>query len=162
MGSFNSLIFLWCCSSFTIRLKERLKQLIWDTLYFNSGWQVFFNIFNSIPIFIALLLLFYYIKNKAGIAFSLSAIIHAVIDLLLHREDAHAHFFPFTDWIFMSPFSYWDPAHGGMFFSIFEMVLSVGIVIYVWKYFKKWWSKTLLVLAAGSLVLMNFMWFILF
>jgi hypothetical protein len=53
-------------------------------------------------------------------------LLHTFADLLLHREDAHRHFFPFADWRFLSPVSYWDPNHYGQFAGVVE-ALAVGI-----------------------------------
>ena len=58
-------------------------------------------------------------------AFFLSMGIHCVCDLLVHREDAHRHFFPLSDFRFVSPVSYWDPRHHGDVFA----VLEIGFVV---------------------------------
>jgi len=35
------------------------------------------------------------------------------------------HFFPFSDYQFISPISYWDPAHFGLWISALEVALMV-------------------------------------
>ena len=52
--------------------------------------------------------------------------VHCVTDLLVHREDAHAHFFPLSSWRFVSPVSYWDPRHYGAVVGLVELVLVFG------------------------------------
>ena len=108
---------------------------IWSERYFDPGWQVVFDIPSSIPLLVlALGILLVLIGRRstagrtppAGVAaaprparltawalFVASMILHALGDLPLHREDAHRHFFPFSDWRFTSPVSYWDPDHYG-------------------------------------------------
>ncbi len=51
-------------------------------------------------------------------AFSGSALLHSVIDFLCHRNDAHMHLWPLTQWRFRSPVSYWDPNHFGNWFGL--------------------------------------------
>jgi len=101
------------------------ERVIWGQLYFEPSWQAFFDAFNSLPL-IALAALFAWRAGAtAALAFLASMALHCLADLPLHREDAHAHFWPLTSWRFLSPVSYWDPRHGGFLFLGFELVLLV-------------------------------------
>ena len=51
--------------------------------------------------------------------------LHAFGDLPVHHDDGHCHFFPFSEWRFASPVSYWDPHHYGNWFGLLE----IGAVI---------------------------------
>ena len=51
----------------------------------------------------------------------------------MHREDAHGHFFPLTDWRFVSPVSYWDPAHLGALGAAIEWVLLAAVSVVTWR-----------------------------
>jgi hypothetical protein len=62
-------------------------------------------------------------------AFSGSALLHAAIDFLVHRDDAHMQFWPLSEWRFRSPISYWDPAHGGHWFGLFEAALGTVLIV---------------------------------
>jgi hypothetical protein len=59
-------------------------------------------------------------------------LLHVFGDLPLHHDDAHRHFFPFLDWRFRSPVSYWDPAHRGAWASLveFTVVLAAALRMY--------------------------------
>lgn len=108
-------------------LVERLgrgapERLIWSELYFDPGWQGFFDVFNSVPLFALLALVAWRLGSSAALAFFAAAALHCLTDLPLHREDAHAHFLPFSDWRFVSPVSYWDPRHGGRLFVALELL----------------------------------------
>jgi len=35
--------------------------------------------------------------------------LHALFDFPLHHDDGHRHFWPFSEFRFDSPVSYWDP-----------------------------------------------------
>lgn len=88
-------------------------SVIWSSSYFDPGWQGFFDVFNSIPI--ALLGLAIASSRRAWPAIYLCAglLLHFAMDLPLHHDDAHGHFYPLSTWRFESPISYWDPAHYG-------------------------------------------------
>ena len=57
--------------------------------------------------------------------FFASMLSHTFADLLLHREDAHQHFFPFADGCFLSPVSYRGPNYYRQFAGVVE-ALAVG------------------------------------
>lgn len=76
--------------------------------------------------------------------FSASGLIHTLIDFLCHREDAHMSFWPLTRWKFMSPVSYWDAAHHGAIFSVFEAVLGLLLAILVARRFANRWTRVAL------------------
>ena len=122
---------------FGFYLYERLyagqpEQLIWSVLYFDPAWQNFFDLFNSLPLVAVGLALAIYQKSGPARAFFLSMALHIAADLPVHREDAHAHFFPLTNWHFNSPLSYWDPAHFGMIVGGLEfMGVVVGSVLLI-------------------------------
>ena len=122
---------------FGFYLYERLylgqaEQIIWSTLYFDPAWQDFFDLFNSLPLVAAGIAFAVYRKSGPALAFFLSMALHIAADLPVHREDAHAHFFPFSDWHFNSPLSYWDPAHFGVIVGGLEFLgVLIGSVILI-------------------------------
>ena len=89
------------------------EHAIWSTLYFDPGWQLFFDIFNSIPLMLAVMGLSVWRRWRFGWLLAGSALLHLLFDLPLHHDDAHRHLLPLTHWRFVSPVSYWDPAHFG-------------------------------------------------
>lgn len=119
---------------------------IWGSLYFREDWQMLFNFFNSIPIFLVLAGLAYYFSKPRFFVFCVANLLHFAEDFFVHQEDGHAHFFPLSDYKFMSPISYWDSRSFGHYFSIFEAFLILVLSFYVFKYLKTWWGKTLLIL----------------
>ena len=131
---------------------------IWSERYFDPGWQVVFDIPSSIPLLgIALCILLVLIGRRptaghipsAGVAaaprptrltastlFVASMILHALGDLPLHREDAHRHFFPFSDWRFTSPVSYWDPEHYGGYAAAGEVLLVLAVSVFLFRAYR--------------------------
>jgi hypothetical protein len=132
------------------------EETIWRVDYFKSFWQMTFDVFNSIPLI--LLLLFISIRKKWS-ALSLisgSMLLHVLMDFPLHREDAHHHLWPFSDYQFISPVSYWDPEHYGTVFGFFELLLLIGLSIYCFRRYESKWVRLFVVLfiivAVGMLV----------
>ncbi len=103
--------------------------VIWQERYFSEGWQLFVDVFNSLP----LMLVAYGIARFRSWRFlefmALSMLLHASADLLVHNDDAHRHFLPMSSWRLESPVSYWDPKHFGHIFAPIELAsVLVGSV----------------------------------
>lgn len=109
------------------------EKRIWSTLYFDESWQLFFDIFNSIPLAILAMAVCYFGKNRFGLLLSSSCLLHLLCDLPVLYDDAHRHFLPVTNWRFFSPVSYWDPKHFGTVFMSIELMFAVGASVWVWK-----------------------------
>jgi len=108
------------------------EHVIWSQNYYLNSWQNFFDFFNSLPLMGLGLALSVIRKSKAGMLFFFSMILHVCGDFFLHHEDAHRHFFPFSDWKFNSPISYWDPRYHGTVLSLIEItvvILSAAILL---------------------------------
>ncbi len=95
---------------------------IWSIEYYRPLWQNWIDGFNSIPVVALAILLCWRLRRYLALVFFASMLLHLLGDLPLHHNDAHRHFFPFTDWRFASPVSYWDPAFYGRWASLTEFV----------------------------------------
>ena len=112
----------------------RGEHEIWSELYFDEAWQLFFDLFNSIPIALTVLAFAHFKEYRVLKLVALSVLLHLFLDLPLHHDDAHRHFLPVSHWRFESPVSYWDPKHHGLVFSVFELVLALFASIFLaWK-----------------------------
>jgi len=121
------------------------QRIIWNEKYFSPLWQNTVDSFNSFPIFIALLILSIYKKWHLFTAFCLAALLHVATDFPLHNDDAHRHFYPFSDWRFESPISYWDPNFYGHYWSILEIIILLVTSYITWNYISNLYIKILLV-----------------
>lgn len=115
--------------------------LIWTEKYFENSWQNFFDIFNSIPIFFVGLLGSVISKTKWGMYFFSSLLFHTFFDFPLHREEAHRNFFPFSEFRFVSPISYWDQNHYGRVIFSVEVTLSLLIIVYLLLKLPSKWQR---------------------
>lgn len=108
--------------------KLSLEEIFRDA-YFSDFWQEIFAINNSAPVFAVLLVLGLALRIEWLWAFGLAALVHVICDLPLHHDDGHPHFWPLTDWIYVSPVSYWDPNHHGFAAGVVEAGLSVALAV---------------------------------
>jgi hypothetical protein len=108
----------------------RSEYLIWSSDYFQRQWQYGFDLFHSIPLIAAAALIAWRAHKSLWLVFFLSMLLHVAGDLPLHHDDAHAHFLPFSNWRYLSPFSYWDAQYYGRYFAVAEVALVfIGALI---------------------------------
>ena len=89
------------------------EPTIWGELYFRPAWQALFDTVHSIPLVLLALLVASWLRRPGAALLCASMLLHDLCDLPLHTVDAHRHFYPLSDYRFVSPVSYWDPrAHG--------------------------------------------------
>jgi hypothetical protein len=134
-------------------------EALWSVRYYDTQWQIVFDLFNSLPLIgIAAALAYVLGRRRAVWAFA-SMALHAVMDLPLHSDDGHRHFYPLSDFRFDSPVSYWDPAHYGAYAATGEAVAVVVACFVVRDRSRsRWASVPLLAVACGYVALCGAMW----
>jgi hypothetical protein len=137
---------------------------IFDDLYWQNWWQVTNAIGHNVWLWGGLVITGLVMRDRLSASvrsfdnwttislFAGSALFHTAIDFLCHREDAHMSFWPVTRWKFMSPVSYYDPAHYGMWFSLFEATLGVCLMVILFRQFKSSILRGILALAIAMYV----------
>lgn len=125
-----------------ILLRTR-ESVIWGERYFADKWQNFFDVFNSLPLIATLFLLALGIQSRMLALLALSMALHVALDLPLHHDDGHRHFFPFSDWRFASPVSYWDPAHYGSIVASIEAGLVLCGCVWLCVGRTTWFIRTI-------------------
>ncbi|MDJ0688501.1 MAG: hypothetical protein QNJ41_08320 [Xenococcaceae cyanobacterium MO_188.B32] len=99
------------------------EQKIWSEAYYQPVWQNIIALSHSIPLALVGLIMFIYLDWKTGAVLCISMICHCLLDLPVHHDDAHSHFFPLSNYRFISPFSYWDVNHYGKIVAAIELLL---------------------------------------
>lgn len=119
------------------------ESQIWSVEYFRPAWQGFFDLFNSIPLISIALVICWVTKQPLLLVFFASMLLHCFGDLPVHHDDAHRHFYPFSEWRFISPISYWDPRHYGGLVSLVEAmaVLAGSAYLYFQHPATRWWVR---------------------
>jgi hypothetical protein len=105
--------------------------------YWEEPWTTLQSTLNSIPLYVGLLALALVVRLAASqscklyfalvATFALSSLIHVTTDFMLHHDDARSQLLPFSEWVFRSPVSYWDPNYHGRVFAIFEIGLATTL-----------------------------------
>lgn len=129
------------------RLAGHGEHAIWSELYFSPTWQTLTTIGNSAPLYAAVAAAGRLAGRPALAILGLSALAHIALDLPLHAGDAHAHFWPFSDWRFESPVSYWNPRHHGEIFRFVEIALALVLVTLLWRRFAGYGVRALLIVS---------------
>lgn len=128
------------------------EMVIWTEAYHSPGWQVFFDLLNSLPIIALIGFVAWQLGSRWITILSASMALHALCDLPLHNTDAHRHFYPFSDWRFESPISYWDPSHYGLWFAGAEIAMVIIGALWLLRRYQSRWAKSLFALVAISYV----------
>jgi hypothetical protein len=130
------------------------SQQIWSQAYYQPLWQFLVSTFHSIPLALLGVLISHIAKWPVMKICFISMILHSLLDLPVHNNDAHRHFFPFSNYRFISPLSYWDVKHYGHIVAFGEILLVLGSTVYLFLKTKTSYVGT------GLLVVINlFYWF---
>lgn len=152
IGSIIPDAFIYVCWLWLTIIEKQPQQKIWNEIYFDAPMQLTASIFNSIPLYITLALVaYFFVKSKwktLVLCFALAALIHIAFDFPVHNHDAYAHFWPFSNWKFFSPFSYYERDHHAGWVSLIEALIALTSIAILWRRFPKTWIKIVLAILA--------------
>lgn len=121
---------------------------IWDTHYFEPPMQTLVALFNSVPIFAVMAFLGWWQRSKGWgallLAGSVAALLHVALDAPVHGHDAYRHFWPFSDWRFFSPLSYWEAELHARWVSLAELGIVAVSAALLWRRFPALWVRVTL------------------
>lgn len=112
-------------------MQQLPHRIIWREAYYQPFWQEIFAVGNSIPLALVGWGLCYRWRLQWGQVFCASMLLHHALDLPLHHDDAHRHFWPLSQLRVISPVSYWDPDHYGLWGAGLEVGLLLGASAYL-------------------------------
>jgi len=108
-----------------------------------------FDAFHALPLILLGLILARRFGSAWLMPFLLSIILHVFGDLPPHHDDAHAHFFPLSDWHFESPVSYWDTSYYGNIFTPVEAVITIVGSVVLFRRYPSFWTRGLVASVGG-------------
>ena len=130
-------------------------QRVFDELYFSDAWQTVFSIDNSFIVWGIALALAMYFRAKPATALCAAALLHLALDFPLHHDDGRAHFWPLSDWIFESPYSYWDKNHHAGIVAPIEATIAIACGFLIlregWKRWRSLFAVILMLFEAWAL-----------
>lgn len=121
------------------------EQQIWAEAYYHPFWQNCIAWFHSIPVAVVGWAIAYYFRNPTLQLFCLSLLLHSLLDLPVHHDDAHRHFLPFSQYRFISPISYWDTRHYGSIVACIEAGLVLLGTLHCWSFVHSWVGRGLMI-----------------
>lgn len=116
----------------------------WNLRYWMEPWQTLGAVSNSFILFALLLALSAWRRWPLWGLAAAAALTHLALDLPLHADDAHRHFWPLSNWRFQSPVSYWDPAANGLVGAAIETALVIAATALLWRRFSGLKTRTTL------------------
>ncbi|MEM9724106.1 MAG: metal-dependent hydrolase [Pseudomonadota bacterium] len=137
-------------------------QTIFDERYFSDTWQSIFAVDNSIPVYALILGVGLLLRREWLWAFAAGALLHIALDLPLHHDDGRPHFWPFSDWVYVSPVSYWDSARYGNIVAPIEMAGALGLCALLWRRFSGLGARVAIGAAAALNAVALFAWALFF
>lgn len=149
------ILFLWAKFIAGISSHE-----LWTSVYWQEPWQTYSAITNSLPLYVGFFAVGWFMKVQWLQFLCGAALLHLAFDLPFHHADAHQHFWPFTEFRFHSPLSYWNREHYGDVVSFFECLLALLCIVVLWRRFDSALLKAGLIVGAASygLVPLYFWW----
>jgi len=142
---------LYVLGGWALYVQQIPPSVVFNELYFSDAWQRIFAIDNSLPLFGLLLALGLWLRKPVLVAFAGAAVLHLLLDLPLHHDDGRPHFWPFSDWVFESPVSYWDSARHARVIAPIEGAACLLLVVGLWRRFRGWPAR----LGFGALLLLE-------
>lgn len=125
------------------------ENKIWSEAYYHPAIQDIVALFHSIPLALIGLIIAWLLKQEILQIFCLSLVLHSLFDLPVHHDDAHRHFFPFSDYRLISPISYWNPKHYGNIVALIEIILVLLGTIWSFSMVHSSIGKGLMILVNG-------------
>lgn len=134
-GGFAPDLSLYVMVAVSIWIMGVPAQVVFREYYYSDSWQAVFAVDNSFVLWGLLLAIALWRGWFRVVAFAAAGLAHLALDFPLHTHDARQHFWPLTDWVFVSPFSYWDrAAHAGVIGPA-ELALSVVLTVVLFRKF---------------------------
>ncbi|MBT8408082.1 MAG: cobalamin biosynthesis protein CobQ [Alphaproteobacteria bacterium] len=127
-------------------------RVVFGEYYYSEAWQQVFAVDNSFILWGLGLLLALWSGRRWAVAFAGAGLLQLAFDFPLHHDDTRRHFWPVSDWVFESPFSYWDRSHYGSIIGPLEILLCVFLLWVLWRRFAGWKTRSVILGAAAMQV----------
>ena len=153
---------LYVLSGWHLLVLGTSAETVFRELYYSDAWQAVFAVDNSIPLWALALvvgLAFGWTWLTAGAG---AGLLHLATDFFLHHDDARRHLWPLSDWVFVSPVSYWDGAHYGDIVGPLETLLVLVLCAWTWTRLRAPGWRVLIVLLGLAQLAPMLVWRLMF
>lgn len=148
VGAFIPDLSLYAMFAWSTWVKGISPHTVFREYYYSPEWQQVFAIDNSFILWGVVLIFALWGNKPVLIAFSGAAFVHLCLDFPLHNHDARMHFWPLTNWVFISPFSYWDTQFHAGAIAPLELAVSMILCAALLARYVSAWSRALIVMLA--------------
>ena len=162
LGAFVPDLSLYLMVSWSIYVQGIEPRTVFRDYYYSPEWQQVFAVDNSFVLWGILLAFALWSRRGVLMAFAGAGFIHLCFDFPLHNHDARMHFWPLSDWVFVSPVSYWDNAYHAGIVGPIELSMSLVLCVELFRRHRAIWARGLVGVLAGSELLASgfFRWFL--
>lgn len=133
IGSLIPDLSLYLMAGWSIFVQRLSAQVVFDELYYSPAWQQVFAIDNSIPVWGLALAVALWLRVRWVSILCAAALLHICVDFTMHAGDGRPNFWPFSDWVFHSPVSYWDQRHHAGFVKPVALGASLVSFFALWR-----------------------------
>ena len=133
-------------------------ERVFRELYYSPTWQQVFAVDNSFVLWGLGCALALWARSRVLTVFCAAALLHIALDFPFHNHDARPHFWPLTDWVFISPLSYWDPRHFGGVVGWIEWLACAVCLVVLWRRFHGVVARCLIGLGAALQLVPMILW----
>ncbi|MEL6802873.1 MAG: metal-dependent hydrolase [Bacteroidota bacterium] len=121
------------------------QRELWDTIYFDSAWTPVITLSHSFVFWPLIIALGYAFGQRLLFWIGMGSLFHSALDFFVHVNDAYRHFWPLSDWKFMSPISYWNPAYYGNIVGSVDTVVVFLLLYYLITHTKRRWVQKVII-----------------
>ncbi len=161
LGALAPDLSLYLMTAWSVFVRGIDPEIVFSSHYYSYSWQQVFAVDNSFILWGIGLGIALGAKRPVYVAFFGAGLLHLAFDFPVHNHDARMHFWPLTDWVFISPLSYWDSQfHAGIVGRV-ELLLVFAAVVLLWRRFQHVPARVLIFIGAGLEILATgaFSWF---
>jgi len=141
LGSLAPDVSLYLMVTWSIYFAGIEPGIVFHQYYYSTEWQQVFAVDNSFVLWGLGFGLAFWSKRSALMVFAGAGLLHLALDFPVHNNDARMHFWPLSDWKFISPISYWDRRFHAGIVSRIEIGLAMTFVVLLIYRFRRWSSR---------------------
>ncbi len=147
LGSIAPDLSLYVMATWSIFIAGTDPSIVFGEYYYSTNWQRVFAVDNSFVLWGLGFALAFWAQKPVLITFAGAWLLHLAFDFPLHNHDARMHFWPLTDWRFVSPLSYWDSRFHANIVSRMELIVTFSLAVLLLIRFQRIPARLLILLA---------------
>ena len=162
LGSLLPDLSLYVLAGAALFVMQVPPERVFGEFYFSDSWQTVFAIDNSFIVWALAFLVALGFRSVPALALTSAGVLHLALDFPLHNDDARRHFWPLSDWVFESPFSYWDSNHHAAHVAPVTLLAVFVATLVLWRRHADWRPRGCILLACAAEIWVVRQWLLFF